>query len=423
MKKYYLLLSTLFLIFQSNFAQTHSFTIYDPPAGNLVNDLDVDENNQLLVATDQGMLIFDGTNWTTYTSNDGLPDNDVKSIAVSENTVYISTANKGLATFSNNNWKIQSIATTASYSYINSIFIRPDGNLVYGTDEGDVMELSPGQTNVSLKNYAAVGANLGKINDVHETTTGILIAYSANGLVLDASATFIGVTVPITTSAGLPSNNVLSAAMSNDISYDGTDAGLNVADFNVPTILPPNLELITVSTPNSQLPSNRIQALAVDQNDVLWLGTDQGLVKKDDDDWTVYDQSNSNISSNDILEIAIDANDKVWIATADGKISTFGNPIGIAKNNDPAAFTLGNNYPNPFNHRSVINYSVRQKQQLKLTIYDVLGKEVTTLVDEVKEPGNYQASIEATALNTGIYFYVLTTSNGNRLTKKMHIVE
>ena len=76
----------------------------------------------------------------------------------------------------------------------------------------------------------------------------------------------------------------------------------------------------------------------------------------------------------------------------------------------PLEFTLGQNYPNPFNPSTVINYDVPELSSVILKVYDLLGREVATLINEDKNPGNYKAKFDAnsndgSSLASGIYFY------------------
>jgi hypothetical protein len=71
----------------------------------------------------------------------------------------------------------------------------------------------------------------------------------------------------------------------------------------------------------------------------------------------------------------------------------------------PAVFSLAQNYPNPFNPVTSIKYSVPKQSLVKLVIYDVIGREVTTLVNEIKHPGNYNVSFDASNFASGVYFY------------------
>jgi len=73
----------------------------------------------------------------------------------------------------------------------------------------------------------------------------------------------------------------------------------------------------------------------------------------------------------------------------------------------PTAFVLHQNYPNPFNPSTTIVYSLPTPQLVKLKVYDVLGHEVATLVNERKAAGNFQVSFDASKLTSGIYLYRL----------------
>jgi hypothetical protein len=85
-------------------------------------------------------------------------------------------------------------------------------------------------------------------------------------------------------------------------------------------------------------------------------------------------------------------------------------------------FSLQQNYPNPFNPSTKISWQLPVGSQQTLKIYDVLGNEVTTLVDEFKPAGNYEFEFDASGLPSGIYFYQLKTE-GFVETKKMILVK
>jgi outer membrane protein assembly factor BamB len=82
----------------------------------------------------------------------------------------------------------------------------------------------------------------------------------------------------------------------------------------------------------------------------------------------------------------------------------------------PAEFNLSQNYPNPFNPSTTINFSLPQKQMVKLIVYDILGKEVKTLVNGEKDAGSYNVQWNGTNNNgvnvsTGIYIYRITAGS------------
>ena len=85
-------------------------------------------------------------------------------------------------------------------------------------------------------------------------------------------------------------------------------------------------------------------------------------------------------------------------------------------------YQLEQNYPNPFNPTTMIQYSVVNTGNVSLKVYDVLGNEVATLVNEEKQPGNYEVEFQSTVSNqqlaSGIYFYQLRAGEFVQ-TKKM----
>jgi len=89
------------------------------------------------------------------------------------------------------------------------------------------------------------------------------------------------------------------------------------------------------------------------------------------------------------------------------------NPTGIIKtgNDLPGNFSLEQNYPNPFNQSSIINFKCSIGVIVRIVVFDILGKEVKTLVNEYKQPGTYQVSFDAEGLSSGMYFYKITAGD------------
>ena len=88
----------------------------------------------------------------------------------------------------------------------------------------------------------------------------------------------------------------------------------------------------------------------------------------------------------------------------------------------PLAFDLLQNYPNPFNPATAIQFAIADRQLTIVKVYDVLGQEVATLVNEVKEPGAYTVRWDAGGMSSGVYFYRLT-AGGFVQTKRMMVVK
>lgn len=98
------------------------------------------------------------------------------------------------------------------------------------------------------------------------------------------------------------------------------------------------------------------------------------------------------------------------------------NPVSTEIEDTPAVFALEQNYPNPFNPSTTIKYSVPQKSDVKLTVYNVLGMKVAELVNETKSAGNYAVQWDAAQVSSGVYFYTINAS-GKTLTKRMMLVK
>jgi len=88
----------------------------------------------------------------------------------------------------------------------------------------------------------------------------------------------------------------------------------------------------------------------------------------------------------------------------------------------PDEFVLYQNYPNPFNPSTIIQYTINRKQFVTIKVFDVLGNEVTTLVNEEKPAGDYEVEFNATGLPSGIYLYKMIAGSFT-VTKKMTIVK
>lgn len=98
--------------------------------------------------------------------------------------------------------------------------------------------------------------------------------------------------------------------------------------------------------------------------------------------------------------------------------------IGIHNNNNeiPMSYTLYQNYPNPFNPASTIKFDIPKTGLARLVVYDVLGREVGLLLNEIKTPGTYSLNFDASNLPSGVYFYRLTAGTFTD-TKKMLLLK
>jgi len=101
-------------------------------------------------------------------------------------------------------------------------------------------------------------------------------------------------------------------------------------------------------------------------------------------------------------------------------LSTIG--IQPVSNEVPVKYSLSQNYPNPFNPVTQFKFSIPEQTDVKLTVYDMLGRTVKTLVSGGLRPGTYEAEWNASEFSSGVYFYKLETNNYSE-TKKMILIK
>lgn len=89
----------------------------------------------------------------------------------------------------------------------------------------------------------------------------------------------------------------------------------------------------------------------------------------------------------------------------------------------PGEFFVSQNYPNPSNPKSKIDYELSENAKVTIKIYDFSGREILTLIDKVQEAGYYTAEFDGTNLASGVYFYKLLVNNNKIVTKKMVLLK
>jgi hypothetical protein len=88
----------------------------------------------------------------------------------------------------------------------------------------------------------------------------------------------------------------------------------------------------------------------------------------------------------------------------------------------PKTYQLFQNYPNPFNPSTEIQFQLASPEKVSLKIYDVLGKQIVTLVDETRPAGVFTVHVDASRLSSGIYFYTMKAGSYQAI-KKMILLK
>ncbi len=168
-------------------------------------------------------------------------------------------------------------------------------------------------------------------------------------------------------------------------------------------------------TGNSQADGSDRDALTIKYNSS---GTQQWIAR--------YDSTNGE----EAYAIVLDANNNVYVtgyhypSTVDFLTIKYSQVNGITplSNEIPNAYDLSQNYPNPFNPVTNINFSITKSGHVKLTVFDILGREAAVLVNENLAAGVYKADFNASGLPSGTYFYKLEIE-GYTDVKKMMLIK
>jgi hypothetical protein len=106
-----------------------------------------------------------------------------------------------------------------------------------------------------------------------------------------------------------------------------------------------------------------------------------------------------------------------WL-TVSGPVTGVANLIDTR----PTSIDLSQNYPNPFNPTTKISYTLKNNGLVSLKVYDLLGRQVSVLVNEVQTAGSHQVTFAGSHLTSGVYFYRLENA-GTSMTKKMLLLK
>jgi hypothetical protein len=171
-----------------------------------------------------------------------------------------------------------------------------------------------------------------------------------------------------------------------------------------------------------------IPSLAANGNSIFAGATGNGVYVSSDGgvNWI---QKNEGLGNRTVHSLCVITN---FILAGTGLNGIWIRPLGqltgieTALKEIPEEYSLSQNYPNPFNPATKIKFALPKSSFVKLIVYDILGREITTLVNEELSPGTYEVEWDATSgasnYPSGVYFYKLIT-NDHSETKKMMLVK
>ncbi len=223
----------------------------------------------------------------------------------------------------------------------------------------------------------------------------------------------------------------------NDIgAYGGSGSSLLVSFFLSKINLPDSLDLGSISvgdtTSTTLVISNEgsgpllIDSIYINNNLENVITIDQAFPLEQ----SQFEKDTINVNWIPVSEGSL--NDTLWIFHSAENLP---NPYGLKitgsatissvpgeENISPDKFYLSQNYPNPFNPSTTIAYSIPRAGNVSVKVYDVLGNEISTLVNKEQTGGTYKVDFDASKLTSGIYFYQLTSGSFQQI-KKMLLIK
>ncbi|NOS86215.1 MAG: T9SS type A sorting domain-containing protein [Ignavibacteria bacterium] len=344
---------------------------------------------------------YPGFNNNTHKLNSVDFADSLIGIAVGDSGVVIKTTNQGT------NWFSEISNTNLSFNSVQFL-----NNICYVVgDSGKIVK----STNLGISWYSVQSNTSTNQNDILQQNSNTVYIVGDSGLVLK------------TTNSGNNWVNLPSGTTSNLNSISATS-------FDTIFIVGENLILKKstnggVSWANVTLPLSQITL-----NDIVFTSTSVGYITGDFG--RIYKTTNfganwgyQNINlTNNINSISFLNSNTGFIVGSGGMIRKTTNAggiiLGVFSNNEniPLSFFLYQNYPNPFNPVTKIKFDIPNQSIAKIIIYDLLGREVTILVNEQLKPGSYSVDWDGSGFASGVYFYSLVTNDFVE-TKRMVLIK
>ena len=392
-----------------NFAQT--FTNYTSADGLLADNVNCIDayDGYLWFGTQNGLSVFDGTtNWYNFTTSDGLIDNTIQAIHVSSSGLWLGTdfgvSFVDLPTlFSGGVITSYTTADGLGNNVIKCINEDSDGNIWFGTNSG--------VTKFDGSNWFSLGTSdglpFGGVVDIDQSSSGdIYLSSGLGGLfIYDGS-----VLSSVTELDGLLDNKLRALLIDQQgEKWVGTSEGVTVLD-NYNDFLMNHTTMLTLPAPDTL---NPIEDIEMDSQGNIWVGvyvdylvTEGGVCGYDGSQWIEYQVADGLVGPV-VRAIAVDDNDDLWVATSTGvsKISNHG--LGIRESVEDQ-FIL---YPNPSRDR--VTVLLKKESSEKIEIFN----NKMQLVKSESINGT-KLSIDISKLSSGIYFMKL-----NNLITKFNVID
>jgi hypothetical protein len=349
-----------------------------------------------------------GVNWTDVSA--GLPSVQIMALTTFGNNLFTSESDGGIYISTNDgtNWNITALTVEYILGFATigtNLFAASKYNGVYlSTDNGTNWNfVNSGLTNTEIRAVYAKGS------DLFVGTRGGGVFISTNN---GSSWTVMnsGLTMKYVYSLASIGSNLFAGTWNAGV-FRSTNNGTNWTHTNIGLPTSPIYALVAIGS----------NLFAGTYGSGVYLSTNNG------DNWS---EVNNGLTALSINALAICGS--YLYAGGDGSgvwrrpLSEMITGIEDEQNSLPESFSLEQNFPNPFNPSTVIRYQLPLSSNVTLKVFDVLGNEVATLVNEYKSTGRYEVEFNTSSINrqtsSGIYFYQLKAGDYIQ-TKKMILMK
>ena len=388
--------------------------------GRMVNEFLV-KDSLLFVGTDGGVFrsTDNGSTWTQL--NNGLTDTMIVALAAADTLIFAGSWVEGVYQSSDNGLTWTRVTQGMTDTFISDLLISGP-HIFAGTEDGG-----------GIFRRLITGTTWAEI------TSGL---FGHDGIVLSS---FVNSTADTTIYLG-DDNSIIFRSTNKGIEWEhalpsfpeaGIGALITVPHNNSAFLLAGTYRGILRSAvtdtmwiqKNNGLMDTMVYSLTTASDDsggiTLFAGTENGGVYQSIDfgeTWSSLDSGFSTLRINALTiaqgYIFAGLDSGVWKRSL-SQVVTSARSVRIEV---PTEFILEQNYPNPFNPSTVISYQLPVNSHITLKVYDVIGREVATLVNEVKEAGRYSTQFDGTKLSSGIYVARLQ-SGGKVQLKKMLLLK
>jgi photosystem II stability/assembly factor-like uncharacterized protein len=176
-----------------------------------------------------------------------------------------------------------------------------------------------------------------------------------------------------------------------------------------------------VSWNQSAITEGNFNVLFLNSNGKIFAGGEKGKIFQSTNDGSTWTDISSGLPYDRILYLNQNPGGYLLAGTSENGIYISSQSTGVSVDNKLEFFSLSQNYPNPFNPKTIINYEIPEQCIVQLKIYDLLGQEINTLINEEQLTGKYEIEFDGGNLPSGVYFYRMQAGSFSQ-TKKFIIL-